>query len=456
MTGRVEWRDGLTPLEGEAPIARITSIDHPNRWLQVMGDAQANFEVQLPPGTYEMTYPLPILGGLLGPHDRVADTSITQFSVRSGEALVAEPLVLTRMETPGLYEESGILLNWRECDEARLDAFVEAWMDYFTVPGLSLAVIHNNEIAYLQNYGVANYATQEPVTNETIFEAASITKIVFAFAVHRLVEQGVIDLDRPLHEYLAFPELEDDPRYRLMTGRHVLTHQTGLPNWRDGELELAFAPGEGHEYSGEGIEYLKRVIEQITGRSIEDILMEEVQIPMGMVSHTYFSDSEALRELVAVGHSIERPNSIRIPTQPGMAHSMHTTAGDLANFTVNLLHREGLESETYEEMLSWATTSPPEPSEHDLAWQMGFGQGFGLVDSPFGIGFWHGGNNGDFMSRLEAYPDEGIGLIVMANNERGWAMGEVIRRYLLGGSELPSSLELAQSSSSEMDLESGH
>lgn len=443
VNGRVEWHDGLQAFEGQAPIARLTSKDNPDLWVQVMGDEDANFEVQLPAGDYEISYPLAIIGGLLGPHERVDTASTAEVSVRAGQTSQTE-LILNRMPTPQLYENEGILFDWTEHREADLDAFIAAWMEYFAVPGLTVAVIHDNQLAYRQDYGVANYATQEPVTPETIFEAASITKIVFAFAVHRLVEQGVIDLDRPLHEYLAFEELEHDPRYLLMTGRHVLTHQTGLPNWRNGQIELAFTPGEGHQYSGEGIEYLARVVEAVTGRTIEDVLMEEVQIPMGMVDHTYFSDSQELRELVAVGHSIERPNSIRIPTRPGMAHSMHTTADDLANFALNLLKREGLEPETYNEMFDWATTAPPEPSEHDLPWQMGFGQGFGLIDAPFGMGFWHGGNNGDFMSRMEAYPEEGIGLVVMGNNERAWAMGEVIRRYLIGGSQWPSSLEVAQ------------
>ena len=75
----------------------------------------------------------------------------------------------------------------------------------------------------------------------TLFEAASVTKPVFSFAVQRLAERGVIDLDKPLYLYLPYPDIEYDERYKLMTARHVLTHRTGFPNWRwmneDGKLK---------------------------------------------------------------------------------------------------------------------------------------------------------------------------------------------------------------------------
>ncbi len=439
--GRVDWRDDLTPLPAGAPLVRLTSTTNTNRWIQLVGDETGSYSARLPAGEYRITYPLPVLGGLLGPHDRVAANHGATVKAIAGKAVEAETLVLNRAPTPDLYETNGVLFDWTPEREASLDAFIESWMTYFVIPGASLAIVHDGEIAYHRVYGVSNHYTQAPVTEDTIFEAASITKIVFAFAVHRLAEQGVIDLDRPLYQYLSFDELEDDPRYRRMTARHVLTHQAGLPNWRSGDIELAYAPGEGHSYSGEAFEYLKRAVVAVTGKDIKQILMDEVQVPMGMTARTYFADNDELRALVAHGHGIERPNAARIPRNVGVAHSMHTESMDLANFMVNLLARNGLEPETYDEMLTWATTSPPEPSEHDMPWQMGFGQGFGLVDAPHGLGFWHGGNNGDFHARFEAYPEQQFGFVVFANNERGWALGEVLRRYLLAGSEVPSSLQ---------------
>ncbi len=447
VVGRTMWQDDLEPMIG-APVVQLASLDDPRRWIQASGDDDGRFEVDVPPGRYVLSYPYPVWGGLLGPHERVADSSRTEIEVEANEVTEAE-LVLTRGTTPDLYPEKGVLFDFDVAQSDDLDAFVEAWMDYFFVPGASLALVKDGEIVYSKTYGVRNAYTGEPVEENTVFEAASITKIVFAFAVNRLAERGVIDLDRPLHEYLAFEELEGDPRYRQMTARHVLTHRTGLPNWRSGNVELAFAPGEKHGYSGEAFEYLKRVAQEITGKTIEEILMDEVQIPMGFPHNTWFKANDDLRAVVAHGHSIQRPNIARIPTRTGVAHSMHTEAGALAQFMVSLLAGKGLKPESYQAMFTRVSDAPLEPSEHDVPWLSGFGLGFALFDTPYGQAFWHGGNNGDFHARFEAYPDHDMGFVVMANNERGWALGEVLRRYLIAGGDVPSSLSVASATTAE-------
>ena len=118
--------------------------------------------------------------------------------------------------------------------------------------------------------------TGDKVDSNTLFEAASITKPVFAFAVQRLAERGVIDLDKPLWLYLPYPDIAYDERYKLITAKHVLTHRTGFPNWRSmnesGKLDIKFTPGTDYGYSGEGFEYLKMVVEKITGKKVEQVL----------------------------------------------------------------------------------------------------------------------------------------------------------------------------------------
>ncbi len=93
------------------------------------------------------------------------------------------------------------------------------------------------------------------VTEHTSFRVASLTKPVFAYLVLKLVDEGVIELDCPLSSYLDKPYL-NDPRIDQLTARHVLSHQTGWPNWKwDGELEFEFSLGEKWHYSGEGYVY---------------------------------------------------------------------------------------------------------------------------------------------------------------------------------------------------------
>lgn len=115
---------------------------------------------------------------------------------------------------------------------SELDLFIDQQMETLTMPGLSIAVISDGEIVYHRAKGIANMATGEAVDEKSIFESASLSKPVFAYFALRLVDKGVLDLDKPLHEYLPMEELEYDPRYHKVTARMALSHTTGFPNWR--------------------------------------------------------------------------------------------------------------------------------------------------------------------------------------------------------------------------------
>ncbi len=165
-----------------------------------------------------------------------------------------------------------------------------------------------------------------------------------------MAERGIIDLDKPLYLYLPYPDIEYDERYKLMTARHVLTHRTGFPNWRymneDGKLNLRFTPGTDYNYSGEGFEYLKLVVEKITGKKLEQVLQVEVIDPMGLF-HTFFSRNDSLRQMVANGHFDMLPTYDELPERPAMAYSMHTEAGIFTKFMLYLLEQSGLNAQTY-------------------------------------------------------------------------------------------------------------
>ncbi len=99
------------------------------------------------------------------------------------------------------------------------------------VPGLSIAVIRGGKTAWLHGFGVKEVTTGEAVTGETVFEAASLSKPVFAYGVLKLVEQGKLGLDVPLTTYLPKPFMEGDERLAKITARIVLSHRTGFANW---------------------------------------------------------------------------------------------------------------------------------------------------------------------------------------------------------------------------------
>ena len=136
-------------------------------------------------------------------------------------------------------------------------------MEAENIPAISIAVINNNKIVYHHALGVSNIETKEPVDNQSIFEAASLSKPIFAYFVMKMVEKGKIDLDKPLFEYLPHPGIapESQEDAKLITARMVLAHQTGFPNHSNGQLiKLAFKPGTDFMYSGEAYQYLAAII----------------------------------------------------------------------------------------------------------------------------------------------------------------------------------------------------
>jgi CubicO group peptidase (beta-lactamase class C family) len=125
-----------------------------------------------------------------------------------------------------------------------LNTLIPELMRMGDVPGLSIAVIRDARVVWSKDFGVANASTKQPVSDTTVFEAASLSKPVFAYAVMRLVEKGKLDLDIPLDKYLPKPYVEDDPRAGRITARIVLSHTTGFPNWRGRDaLKTHFTPG---------------------------------------------------------------------------------------------------------------------------------------------------------------------------------------------------------------------
>ncbi len=144
------------------------------------------------------------------------------------------------------------------------------------MPGVSISIIYNNKI-YCSNkqFGFSDINLKTPVTNETIFEACSMTKPMFAYVVLNLIDEGKLDLDKPLYKYLDEQFICELNYDKLITARMILSHTSGLPNWRKGEEEcegpipIYFKPGTQFSYSGEGMFCLQRVIEKITGETLD-------------------------------------------------------------------------------------------------------------------------------------------------------------------------------------------
>jgi CubicO group peptidase (beta-lactamase class C family) len=435
VSGNVGWdRETKAKLPGEV---RLTSVQNPKLWLETELDSLGNYSVQVPAGKYEITMPDPYLLS----DDKLYSTAQKQpvmVTAKAGQKAGVPKLIISGSPVSDLISAKGVLHDFDLSKAGEVDQFIETYQKYYNIPGVSLALIKNGKLVYHKTYGVRNAMTAEKVDGNMLFEAASITKPVFAFAVQRLAEREVIDLDRPLYFYLPYEDIAYDERYKLITARHVLTHRTGFPNWRwmneDGKLNLKFTPGTGYGYSGEGFEYLKMVIEKITGKKVEQVLHEEVIEPMGLY-HTFFSSNDSLKRMVVNGHYDMLPTKDDLPGSPGMAYSMHTEAKIFTRFMLYLLEQKGLNEQSYQTMFQKHSEFNYDPGDKKPKSPSYMGISLEIRETPFGKTFGHGGNNGDFKCVFEVYKDMKMGYVMFTNSNTSDALLGALRYFLIEGKE---------------------
>jgi CubicO group peptidase (beta-lactamase class C family) len=184
-----------------------------------------------------------------------------------------------------------------------LESYIPERMREDDIPGLSIALIRNGQIVWTEGFGVTNVITDKPVTPGTVFEVASISKVVTAYTALRLVEQGELSLDEPLSAYLSEPWLPPSDYADRITLRHLASHSSGLT---DGVIppvdkSIAFEPGSDFLYSSIGALYVQEAIEQVTGKSLEDAAREAVFEPLGMSSSSFANKADVLPRM-ANGH----------------------------------------------------------------------------------------------------------------------------------------------------------
>lgn len=435
ISGNLHWdKPAALKLPGQV---RLNAVENPNLWVEAALDSLGNYSVALPAGKYGISLPDPYFQ-----NDNKLYMATQKAPViivaKPGQKAVVPPIVIPVTPAPDLLPDKGVLLDFSTASVDKIDRFIETYRTYYKIPGVSLALIKDGKLVYHKTYGVSNAATGEKVNDNTLFEAASITKPVFAYAVERLAERGVIDLDKPLYEYLPYKDIEYDERYKLITGRHVLTHRTGFPNWRwqnaDQKLDIKFTPGTSFGYSGEGFEYLKLVVEKITGKKVEQVLQEEVIEPVGLY-HTFFSRNDSLQRMVAYGHYDGRPSKNELPESPGMAYSMHTEAKIFTRFMLNLLEQKGLKAETWDTILSKHSEYnfddwPQKPKDPTY-----MGMSLEIRETPWGKSFGHGGNNGDFKCRFEVYKDQKMGYAVFTNSNTSDPLLRNLNKFLVEGKD---------------------
>ena len=328
-------------------------------------------------------------------------------------------------------------------------------LELASVPGLALAVIDGKRV-WRRGFGDAVEESAQPVSDETVFEAASLGKPVVAYAMLRLVDAGVIDLDRPLYDYLPLPDTNNS-RMKRVTARHVLSHTAGLPNWRQqpSALEPSSDPGTQFSYSGEGYFYLQRVAERLTNKPFARLMREQVLDPLGMKQSSYVWQPEfgarmaagydgqekRLDVQAAIGRRTEviaqewgkpltdwrnedsaravqlvNPQWPVLPLYmvPNAVASLLTTVGDYARFLTQVVAPSDggirLSAATRKQMLS-----PQIRLNSALQW----GLGWGIQRDEYGEVLWHWGANNSFRNFVIADAVNGRAIVVFTNSENG-------------------------------------
>ena len=343
---------------------------------------------------------------------------------------------------------------------AELDHKIQSLMNAASVQGLAITIFNNREAVYKKTFGYKRIDTKEPIQTSTNIYGASLSKPVFAVLVLKLVEEGVLDLDKPLQEYLPKPiydytptkkwhdnytDLRTDSLYRKITARMCLDHTTGFSNWRwyetDQKLRVNFTPGTKYNYSGEGMVYLQVVLEHLLGTSLEELMQKKIFIPLHMDRSSYQWQTK-FEDDYCVGHQStgklyekDKDNDARA------ASTLETTLDDYTKFTEAVLKGTLLKKQTTKEMFSpqirlrsiqqFGPLQFRDSTGND-AIQLSYGLGWGLLQSPYGTGAFKEGHGDGFQHYTILFPKTGIGIVIMTNSDNGESIFKELLEITIG------------------------
>lgn len=298
------------------------------------------------------------------------------------------------------------------------------------IPGLSVAYIGADGSVNLGTYGLKEAKKSSTIDVATLFSAASLSKPIVGYMVLQMVDQGKFDLDRPLAEYFEYEDLLNTESYPKVTARHVLSHTSGLPNWRPrgGELTFRRAPGERFGYSGEGFVWLSKVLEAITDTDFEALAQQMVFRPLGMTRTSYIWVDSTEQDYAIPHDQQSKPQKKWKAVSPNAAASLQTTAQNYARFLQAIYRGERLSSASREAMLSPQVLVKSYPEGEKISW----GLGVGLQEKADGTEFWHWGDNGTFKAFFTVDVKTGTGLVYFANSSHGLAITEAMTDLYLG------------------------
>ena len=328
---------------------------------------------------------------------------------------------------------------------------IGSWMEFYEVPGVSVAVTRDFELDYVEVHGVKSKSTLEPVTARTLFQAASISKSVSSVGVVSLAQEAAVSLDKDVNGYLTSWQVPDNSYQdtEKVTLRRLMSHTAGTtvhgfrgyrytesvptliqilngePPANSAPIVVDFVPGSAWRYSGGGYVVMEQLVRDVTGTMFPEFMQDRVLGPIGMESSTFEQPlPDSLLDSAASGYyasGIAVPGNHHIYPEIAAA-ALWTTPTDLARFLIEL--QMSLRGESNRVLSTENTESLLTEVMNDYA------LGFALWSHRSEPYFGHGGANDGFRSTMVAHLTRGYGVIVMTNSDNGSDLAEAVVRLI--------------------------
>jgi CubicO group peptidase (beta-lactamase class C family) len=343
------------------------------------------------------------------------------------------------------------------------DEFIITAMNKYTLPGLAVGVVHDGSLVYGKGFGLADVRAQRPATTDTVFRIASITKTFTAIGLMQLWEQSKFQLDDPVNDYLITYKVQHrDPQAPRVTFRHLLTHTSGIGEFRtmadllhalreatlgaqeaeqvrtlreyySGRLTPELYPGEKWAYANHGFYTVGQLIEDISGQPFVPYMREHVFAPLGM-DRTDFSRSDRVRDELAVGYllkkgMLEPVDYVEMAIKPGGA--VLSSVNEMAKYVAALMnggrneHGSILQPETLRMMME------PHYQQDERLPAMGLGFFLDTFNGHWSAS--HGGGWTGFTSAMHVAPDDRLAVLVFSNSSIGGGWFPVVTEALATG-----------------------
>ncbi|WP_163410816.1 serine hydrolase [Flavobacterium ajazii] len=307
------------------------------------------------------------------------------------------------------------------------DEAIEKWLRENKVPTVGIGIIESGKLKQIKVFGEITKGVSAPYN--TIFNVASLTKPVTAIVALKLVSSGKWDLDEPLYKYWTDPDIINDSRNKKLTTRLILSHQTGFPNWRwmndDKKLNFQFDPGTKYQYSGEGLEYLRKALEKKFKKSLQQLASELIFEPLKMYDTRYVWDKNVDISRLVIGYDKNGKSYETLKNKiPNAADDLLTTIEDYGKFLVSVINSDGLSEQVFTDMASPQVAS--KNGKH-------FGLGFEIYNFEDGnTALSHGGADNGVQTIAFIFPKTKQGLLIFTNVDDGYKIYEKLLTHYLG------------------------